>query len=439
MRRFSLDALRDERAQSLMEVVLAMAIFAIVAASMITLLLSSLRSTNRSRQKTLAEQAVATQIEQIRNLPYANVGNTGGNPPGTVAVTKSLTANPGIEATMTTKIAYVNDPTPLSYQSYANYKKVTVTVVRNADGQQLAKDVTYVAPPVKASQSQGQIAATVVDIGNNTVVPNYQVNVAGPNSFTATDTTDNSGQVTFPALTPTGSGQYYDVTVPASGAYVPFKDTQPPATGVHFALSPSQTVASTVDVYMPATVYVQLQNFDGTTYTGTATVTVSSSRGSQSFAYSGTQLAVTTLNSEPLVPGLNYTVAVSGGGFYGNSLTANVPSPPGYPTNLTSTFTFQNAQLATLTVVVQKNSTTQCANATVTIAGGPWNLGGATNPKLTALTNASGVATFTSNVPVGSGYAITAKSKVAGATGTSTTTQVNAGTNTANTITVSGC
>ncbi len=257
----------DESGQSLMEVVLAMMIFAIVASAMIVLLLSALKASNRSRQKTLAQQAAATQIEQIRNLQYSDIGNTAGNPPGTVPLTTTLTLN-GLSATRTTKITYVNDPTPLSYQSYANYKKVSVTVTRSSDGHLLARDVTYIAPPVKASQSEGQIVATVVDIGNNSVVPNYDVDVAGPNSFSASDTSDNSGQVTFAALTPTGSGQYYDVTVPTASGYVPFKDTTPPASGVHFALAPSQTQAVTVDVYKPATIYVSLQNSDGTTYAG---------------------------------------------------------------------------------------------------------------------------------------------------------------------------
>ena len=426
----------DESGQSLIEVVLATVIFAVVAGAMIVLLISSVKATNRSREKTLAEQAAATQIEQIRNLQYSNIGNTAGNPPGTLPVTTTLSLN-GLAATQTTRVSYVNDPTPLSYQSYANYKKVTVTIARSSDGYQLARDVTYVAPPVKASQSQGQIVATVVDIGNNSVVPNYEVDVAGPNSFTATDTSDNSGQVTFAALTPTGTGQYYDVTVPTASGYVPFKDTTPPMSGVHFALSPSQTQAVTVDVYKPATIYVQLLNFDGSTFTGSGTVTVTSSRGTQSFSYTGTQLAVTTLNGEPLVPGLSYTVAVSGTGFYGNSLSANVPSPPGYPTNLTSTFSFTNASLATVNVTVQKTAAIKCNLATVKINGGPWNLG-TTNPVLQATTNASGVATFTTNVPVGSGYSITAKS-AGNQSGTSTTTAVAAPTTTAATITVSGC
>ena len=429
----------DEHGQSLIEVVLATVIFALVGSAMILLLLSALKTTNRSREKTLAQQAATTQIEQIRNLQYDDIGNVSGNPPGVVPLTQTISVG-GLSATQTTKISYVNDPTPLSYQSYANYKKVSVTINRASDGHQLAQDVTYVAPPIKASQSQGQVVASVVDIGNNSVVKNYEVDVAGPNSFSTSDLTDNSGQVTFAALTPTNTGEYYDVTVPSASGYVPFKDTTPPASGVHFTLAPSQTQPVTVDVYKPATIYVQLKNFTGTTYTGAGTVQVTSSRGTQSFAYPGSQLAVTTLNGEPLVPGLNYTVAVSGGTFYSNSLAANVPSPPGYPTNLTSTFTFTNAHLATVNVTVQKTPATpqQCAGAVVTIAGGPWNLGGATNPALTATTNAAGVATFNGNVPFGAGYSITAKS-ASNQTGSSATTSINATPQTAGTINVSAC
>jgi type II secretory pathway pseudopilin PulG len=426
-----------EAGQSLIEVVLATVIFAVVGSAMILLLLSALKTTNRSREKTLAQQAATTQIEQIRNLAYDDIGNVSGNPPGVIPLDETLSLN-GLSADQTTKISYVNDPTPLSYQSYANYKKVSVTITRASDGHQLAQDVTYVAPPIRASQSQGQVVATVVDIGNNSVVPNYEVDIAGPNSFTGTDTTDTSGKVTFAALTPTNTGEYYDVTVPAASGYVPFKDTTPPATGVHFSLAPSQTQPVTVDVYKPATIYVQLKNSTGTTYAGAGTVQVTSSRGTQSFAYPGSQLAVTTLNGEPLVPGLNYTVAVSGGTFYSNSLAANVPSPPGYPTNLTSTFTFTNAQLATVTVTVQTAAAVKCNNAVVTVTGGPWSLGGATNPSLTATTNAAGLATFTSNVPFGNGYSITGKS-VGNYSGTSTTTNINSTPKTANTITVTGC
>ena len=261
----------SESGQTLIEVVIAMGIFAIVSGSVVTLLLSSLNTTNFSREKTLAQQAATTQIEKIRNTAYASVGNcTGspctpnGNPSGTIPLTSQLQII-GVWATMTAKIEYVNDPTPLSYQSYANYKRATVTINRNSDGRQLAQEVTNIAPPVKASQSEGTIIASVIDIGDNTIVPNVTTNLTNGPSGTESDTTDSSGTVTFAGLTPTTSGQpYYTVGVTPPAGYDVLSDTTAPASTVQFSLSPGQVATSTVKVYQPVTIYVQLYNNGGT-------------------------------------------------------------------------------------------------------------------------------------------------------------------------------
>jgi type II secretory pathway pseudopilin PulG len=430
-----------ESGQTLIEVVIAAGIFAIVSAGLIYFLTSAVNVSSLARQKTVAQQAAASQIDYVRNLPYASVGNISGNPSGTVPMTKSINvggASGTANATETTKISYVNDPTPLSYQSYANYKRVTVTVTRS-DGTELAKEVTNLAPPVKASQSEGAIVVTVVDTGDNTVVPNATVNIAGGPSGSESDTTDATGKVTFAGLLPTTTSQPdYDVTVTPPTGYVALKDTEPPNAVAHFSLSPGQTQPAAIQIYQPVTIDVQLLNFDGTAYTGSATITVTSSRGTQTFAYTSPQTAITALNGEPLVPGLNYTVAVSGGSFYQQSTTGTVPVN-NYPTILSSTFAFTNAQLATVTVPVQNKTGGNCTSSstTVTITGGPFGLAGST--ALTASVTA-GVATFTSIVPVGGSYAIQAKngSTVAG----STTTDVTAGTTAANPIqftTLSSC
>jgi Prokaryotic N-terminal methylation motif len=430
---------RSESGQSLIEVLIASGIFAIVSASLIYLLTSTVNISSLSRQKTLAQEMAASEIDYIRNLPYSSVGNVSGNPSGSIPLTQSVNiggASGAANATETTHISYVNDPTPLSYQSLANYKQVSVTITR-ADGTQLAREVTNIAPPIKASQSQAAIVVTVVDTGNNTVVPNATVNVASGPSGSESDVTDATGKVTFAGLLPTTTGQpNYDVTVTPPSGYVALKDTQPPAAVAHFPLSPGQTQPAAIQIYQPVTVYVQLLNFDGTAYTGTANITVTSSRGTQTFAYSSPQTAITALNGEALVPGLNYTVAVSngtGGSFYGNSTTASVPAN-NYPTNLSSTFAFTNAQLATVTLAATNKTGGNCTSATsVTITGGPWSLSGST--ALTANV-AAGVATFTSLVPVGTGYVITAKN--GSTTVTSTTTAVVAGTNVASPVQFTG-
>ena len=56
--------------------------------------------------------------------------------------------------------------------------------------------------------------------------------------------------------------------------YVTLADTVSPAAPAHVQLSPGQTWATALYVYKPATIFVQLRNFAGTTFTGSTTVTV---------------------------------------------------------------------------------------------------------------------------------------------------------------------
>lgn len=363
----------SESGQTLIEVLIASGIFAIVAASLIYLLTSTVNISSLSRQKTLAQQMAASEIDYIRNLPYSSVGNVSGNPSGSIPLTQSVNisgAGGTTNATETTHISYVNDPTPLSYQSLANYKQVTVTITR-ADGTQLAREVTNIAPPIKASQSQAAIVVTVIDTGNNTVVPNATVNIANGPSGNESDVTDATGKVTFAGLLPTTTGQpNYDVTVTPPSGYVAFKDTQPPAAVAHFPLSPGQTQPAAIQIYQPVTIYVQLQKYDGTTYTGSATITVTSSRGTQTFAYTAPQTAITALNGELLVPGLNYTVSVSAATFSGASTTASVPAN-NYPTNLSSTFIF-TAVTPPSNTVLPSISGTPAVGQTLTATTGTW-------------------------------------------------------------------
>lgn len=370
--------LASEAGQSLIEVVIAIGIFAITSAALISLLTSSLNTTNFSRQKTLAQQAAAKQIEYIRTLQYSKVGTNPGNPVGIVAPTQTISIggpSATTEATMKTKIVYVNDPTPLSYQSNANYKQVTVTITRASDGRQLASQTTNIAPPIKASQSQGAIVVTVIDSGNNSVVPNATVNIGSGPSGSETDTTDASGKVTFAGLLPTTTGQpNYDVTVTPPSGYVALKDTQPPASVAHFGLAPGQTQPSAIQIYQPVTIYVQLLKSDGVTpYTGSASVLVSSTRGSVTTPWTSPQIAVTQLsNGEQLVPGLNYTITVTGTGFSGATATATATVPANsYPTNLSSTFAFTAAAAPTNTVLPTITGTTNTGQ-TLTASTGTW-------------------------------------------------------------------
>ena len=65
---------------------------------------------------------------------YPDLGFVNQNPDGTIPVSEMssrsvfTTGGAGSTGTMVTQISYINDPTPTSYATSANYKRITVTV-----------------------------------------------------------------------------------------------------------------------------------------------------------------------------------------------------------------------------------------------------------------------------------------------------------------------
>jgi type II secretory pathway pseudopilin PulG len=422
---------RRERGFSMVEIVIALMLFEFVAAGIVGLLTSSSAATTLARQRTLAQQAALGQIESIRSLDYSVVGLVNGNPPGSVAATANVSTG-GLSATVTTQISYVDDPTPLSYTSHANYKRVTVTVRRTSDSRQLAQEVTYVAPPVKSFATNATVNAQILDYGNNTPVQNVGVALSTGPSAPRNDVSDAGGNVPFAGLTPNptnGAQAYYDLTLTPPTGYVALADTVSPAGAAHVQLSPGQTWSTVLYLYRPSTIYVQLLNADATAFAGIGTVTVSYTRNAtnyqQVFSYAGTTLSVTSINGVPLIPSVTYTVSFSAAGFYPNppgSTSASATVPTSYPTDLTRTFAFNGAQLASANVTVKGNNGNNCANASVTVSGGPWSV------TLNAATDAVGApAAYTNTIPVGTGY--TVKGTKSGFSGQLTSQTIAAGTN----------
>src|SRR4051812_19790155 len=233
--------LRNEDGFGLIETLMAMTLFAIVSAPMVGILLASVAAQSASHERTLAAQTAQSAIESVRSLPYDSVGVTNGNPAGTIAPTMdaSQLGIQGLNATVTMKVSYMDDAPSTSYRTRADYKKVVVTVVRNADARTLAKDVTYVAPPgagATAGQSQGIVLAQIIDYALNTPIVGATATVSSGPSPTRNDLTDASGSSVFPALLPTNvSLNHYDVTTAATG-YVALRDDTPPGTAARTSL-----------------------------------------------------------------------------------------------------------------------------------------------------------------------------------------------------------
>ncbi len=391
--------LQREHGFLLVEALVAMVVFAIVATGIVDMLVSSTSITTLAKQRTLAEQGVSNQIEYIRSIDYPSLGTVGGNPSGTVPQTQVFDGvnneTLGVPATLTTSISYASADVPGSALTGADEKQVTVTITRTSDSQVLAQAVTYVAPKKQSSQTTGGVEATVTDIGNNqsqsgTVLDNVNVTLTPPvglnpaiPSGPESDLTDASGTVTFPGLTPTSGSQLYTVGIAA--ADLPAFYTQLPVAG--FPLSPTEISPQSIQVYQPVTLYVALDKPDGTNWVGTASITVTAGSGGTSHTFSnisftsaGTPYAITTLSppsGQLLLPNIDYSITVQGPSGYAPVTDDEVvPVAGSYPASaaatLTTTFTetMTPPVMGTLDVSATRlnsGNPVACSGATITV------------------------------------------------------------------------
>jgi type II secretory pathway pseudopilin PulG len=416
-----LERVKAEEGFGLIEMLMATTLFLCVSAPLVGVLLASAAQQKLSRERTLAAQAAQTAIESIRSLPYTSVGTQNGNPAGTVASTLAATqlGIPGLDATVTTRISFMDDAPSTSYRTRADYKRVVVTVVRNADSKRLTQDVTYVAPPgggTYAGQNEGIVLAQVIDGALNTPVVGAGVTLSGGPTPSRTDTTDASGSVVFPALLPTSPAlDHYDVTATMTG-YATMREDAPPGSAARTTIVGGQTFQTIIRVYKPSTITVVPRNADGTAYVGQATATISSSRGTQSFSFTGGTFSLAppqTLAGEPIVPNVQYTVRVLAANG-ANTTPLTQPVPNSYPTDLTRTFVVTlgvPAAMQALTVKVVNASNVKVPGATVTVSGGPGS-----NVLLTATADANGTAIF--NVPSNASPGYTSAATSGALTGT---------------------
>lgn len=400
-----------EEGFGLVEMVMATTLFLCISAPLVGVLLASIAQQKLAHERTLAAQTAQSAIETIRALPYSSVGTQSGNPTGTVAAAMPASRfGIGLDATVTTRISFMDDAPSTSYRTRADYKRVVVTVVRNADSKQLTQDVTYVAPPgggAYAGQSEGIALAQVIDSALNTPVPGATVTLSGGPTPARNDVTDASGSVVFPALLPTTVAlNHYDLTVTANG-YTTLREDTPPSTSARSAIVGGQTFQTILRVYRAATIYVGVLNPDGTPYTGAATATIGSTRGTQSFPFSGGRLTVQTIAGEPVVPNVQYTARVLASNGAASSATTQLV-PNSYPVDLTKTFALTlgaPAAMQTLTVNVVNAAGTRIAGASLTVSGGPGS-----NILLTGTADSTGTVVFSVPSNATPGYTTTATS-----------------------------
>ncbi len=238
---------------TLIEVLFTIGVILVAFVGIFSLFVVSISVVTTAKARAGALALASERIEQIRALPYEEVGTAGGIPSGSLAQTETLSLN-NLSYTRRTLIQYVDDPadgvgaadqTGIS----ADYKHVKVEVVWSyKDSQREFSSVTNIVPKGIESLSGGgtlriqvfdALAAPIQDASVRII------NTAGTPSIDVTTYTDGTGSVVFPG-TPAQSG--YEVVVSKSGyssakTYAATVSNPNPNPG-HLSVAQSQTTSA---------------------------------------------------------------------------------------------------------------------------------------------------------------------------------------------------
>jgi len=435
---------RGERGFTLIELAIASVLLLTIGPPVVAVLVSSSQMGRQDLIQSSADALATSKMELIRGMPYDNIGFSNGNPPGiitasTPALLYTSTLN-GQAISISYQISYVNDHGAAT-QTYADYKRVVVTITRTSDSKVLSTkttDVTNLTGLADGGSDYLDIRRTVVDMATgNPPLSNVTVSIANGPSAPRTDYTNSVGNVIFPLLAPnTSTSNFYDVTASLSGystypADLPYSGTGSPAISLEqindlTGFDDNQTIhlykngaVVTVTVYKSdgvtpfpsaAAVYMGANTgLAGNTATATVGSPTSASISQLQLGNSYVSPTVSTISIYPANYAFSGQYGTAGSMTYANpQLTVSVPN--NYPTDLTKTvklIMYANPVTSntTLTVTVKRGAS-NVQNAHVEVSSAATTVANAPSVYLWGNTNSSGQAVFI--IPKGKAFTIKA-------------------------------
>ncbi len=165
----------------------------------------TLEISNENKHYVEANAIANQKIEQIRNLPYKDIGTISGSPTGTILAEETIITNGTYN--IQTDIQFVDDPfdglASTTDNIFTDYKNVTIKVSWNTKrGEKHFFLSSKIAPPTEeASEGYGLIEINVTN-SNYVPVAGADINFTNPNfpEFYVTYQSDENGQYTLAVL-----------------------------------------------------------------------------------------------------------------------------------------------------------------------------------------------------------------------------------------------
>ncbi len=329
---------------SYIEVLVAIAVLAVVAGGLAQGLALTSTTLSKSKVDTIAGNLAGEVIEEAQHLAYDQVGTPGGNPPGVLAPTEVRSVD-DIDFDVRTTVEYIDDPAQGQPQTFVNYKRVSVTVTSRSVDATPTSQSTLIAPPaIGAIAGKSTIIANVVDALTGDPIVGATVTADQSTSPTVTDTTDAEGRVIFAGLEPSavspGNPRYkYRLTVSKAG-YERASGSEPSEAQQH--LAPSQTWETTLRIFRPASIQVDLRDSTSaapvTEFSSVTVSTPSPNSVSETLSTESGGVLFQTIGGAPIEPSASdFSVEINAECYARTTLTG--PVPTGYPGTTTEVFT----------------------------------------------------------------------------------------------------
>ena len=253
---------------TVVETMVAVAILIIAIVLTTTPMMISMRSIDRSKEVTVAENLAQGQIEEIRSLEYGDVGVPGFAPDGIVPQTEVKTVE-GRTYTISTEIRYVGAATGLNivpqggdgvegvFDPGVNYKQVVVIVTPDSERAVPQRMETIMSPPTIGALETVALVEVTIDRHepyDPYIDPTPNLQLQGTAFYLSFDT----GEV---QLFPDVDADTYDITLFSPFGWLMHPDTT--TTGADVVLATEGILAQrTIRVYRPADLTVTVVDKD---------------------------------------------------------------------------------------------------------------------------------------------------------------------------------
>lgn len=368
---------------TLMEVIIGIAVFAIILVGVYGSYNALVRATRGAREQTVISSLSSQYLEIVRNMPYANIGTVNGNPNGVLADATnpdSVTIE-GQTYNIYYEVTYIDDPADGTIlagtdTSPNDYKQVKLAI-KKLSTDKITTFITSVSPQgLEGLNNAGALYLKAIDANGQPVVgANFHIESLSLNPAIildrASDSTGSWIEVGLPAsvngyrITTTKTGYSSDATVPVSVANPnPIKPDSTVANGVvtqvTFAIDlVANLTIKTVNQTCSSVSGVNI-NVRGAKLIGTSPNVL---KYDQNLTSSGGQIALTNAEWDTYTPtlltGQSYVV-------YGTSPIQEISVLPG--SAQTFTLVLGPASNNSLLVIVKDAATgTAIENASVTL------------------------------------------------------------------------